>query len=85
MSVATGPVRRVFHVGFESKNQKNTFYSFWLTRKLIYLCDRSMGKLESKKDMSLAGLEPAIFCSEDQRLIHEATGPSWHAHGKSVN
>ena len=25
--------------------------------------------------MTLAGLEPAIFGSEDQRLIHEATGP----------
>ena len=26
--------------------------------------------------MTLAGLEPAIFGSEDQRLIHEATGPA---------
>ena len=25
--------------------------------------------------MTLAGLEPAIFGSEDQRLIHQATGP----------
>ena len=25
--------------------------------------------------MILEGLEPAIFSSEDQRLIHEATGP----------
>ena len=25
--------------------------------------------------MTLAGLEPAIFGSEDQRLIHWATGP----------
>jgi hypothetical protein len=25
--------------------------------------------------MTLAGLEPAIFGSEGQRLIHEATGP----------
>ena len=25
--------------------------------------------------MTLAGLEPAIFGSEDQRLIHYATGP----------
>ena len=28
-----------------------------------------------RKVLTLAGLEPAIFGSEDQRLIHEATGP----------
>ena len=35
----------------------------------------SSPKLMSK--MILAGLEPAIFGSEDQRLIHWATGPLW--------
>ena len=34
--------------------------------------------------MSLVGPEPAIFGSEDQCLIHQATGPRKLTHGKSV-
>ena len=33
----------------------------------------------TKKNLILAGLEPAIFGSEDQRLIHYATGPACKA------
>ena len=37
--------------------------------------DDDANEWEWSYDMTLAGLEPAIFASEEQRLIHQATGP----------
>ena len=54
----------------------------WLPEQVVFLWRSVVGvlycaiaafkiqQLSGKKNMTLAGLEPAIFGSEDQRLIH---------------
>ena len=48
-----------------------------LCRPGLYIKVPELVRLDFE-NLETVGLEPAILASEEQRLIHETTGPTWH-------